>query len=123
VTVHGDVSAEARQRALRTVLVSDVFADNAELIAAAAAQVPPGHVLVAVVDAGHGFAGTHHVAEPEIASRVPELESPDGWAMVFSAGSTAERIRRRAESMANIAQQRVARIDRINARRAGAGEG
>lgn len=119
VAMHGDFSPEARQRALRTILVSDVFADNADEIVAALLRVPAGHVLVAVVDEGHGFAGTHHVEEAQIAQRVPELEHPGGWAMVFSPGTKPEDVKRRANSMADIAQKRLERIDRINARREG----
>lgn len=115
---HGDYSPEARERALRTVLVSDIFADNAEVIVGALVHVPAGHVLVAVVDEGHGFAGTHHVAEADIPTRVPELEHPGGWAMVFSPGHDVDGVRRRAQSMGDIAQQRVKLIDKITAKRA-----
>jgi hypothetical protein len=118
VTMHGDFSPEARERALRTILVSDVFADNAENIVAALLHVPADHVLVAVVDEGHGFAGTHHVEESKIVERVPELEEPGGWAMVFSPGTKPEDVVRRAAQMADIAKARLERIDRIIARRA-----
>jgi hypothetical protein len=117
---HGDFSPEARERALRTVLVSDVFAENADDIAAALLHVPAGHVLVAIVDEGHGFAGTHHVDEADIPIRIPELESAGGWVMVFSAGTRPEEVRRRATSMGDIAQQRVKLIDKIIAKKAAA---
>jgi hypothetical protein len=112
-----DLSPQARERARRTVGVADVFADHAEQIEAAVADVPEGHVLVAVVDAEHRFTGTHHVSTAELVNRVTELEGPGGWAMVFSPGADAESVRRRTEEMASIAGQRVAAIDRITARR------
>ncbi len=114
---HGDFSAEARERAGRTAQVAFVFAERAEVIVAALLEVPSGHVLVAVVDGGHQFAGTHHVVQSELARRIPELEHPDGWAMVFSPGTSVAEVRRRSEEMASIARQRAAAIDRILARR------
>jgi hypothetical protein len=114
---HGDFSPAARDRAGRTAEIAVVFADRAEVIVAALPEVPDGHVLVAVVDADHEFQGTHHVAQAELAQRVPELEHPDGWAMVFSPGTSVEQVRRRSEEMASIARQRAAAIDRILARR------
>ncbi len=116
-----DLSPEARARATRTRQVAGVFADNAEAIMQALADVPDGHVLVAVVDADHDFTGTHHVHTETMVERVPELES-GGWAMVFPAGTTREDIRRRTAELADIAGKRIAAIDRITARRdAGSG--
>lgn len=112
-----DLSPEARARAGRTVEVAAIFAAHAETIVAALPDVPAGHVLVALVDHAHRFAGTHHVDKGEMAARVPELEDPDGWAMVFTPGVTAADVRRRTGEMADIAQQRIAAIDRITARR------
>jgi hypothetical protein len=118
VATHGDFSPEARDRAHRTVLVADVFAEHAEVIVAALPDVPENHVLVAVVDAGHSFGGVHHVDRAELVQRVPELESEGGWAMVFAPQSSVADVRRRADEMASIAAQRAAVIDRIVARRA-----
>lgn len=118
VKMHGDFSPEARERALRTILVADVFADHAEEIVADLLHIPGEHVLVAVVDENHGYGGTHHVEEAKIVARVPELEEPGGWAMVFSAGTNPVEVRRRADQMADIAKQRVQAIDRILAKRA-----
>ena len=115
---HGDFSPEARERAHRTVLVADVFADHAEVIVAALPDVPEGHVLVAVVDPSHSFSGTHHVGQTDLVERVPELEDGGGWAMVFSPGASAEDVRQRTDKMASLASQRAAAIDRILARRA-----
>jgi hypothetical protein len=112
-----DLSPEAKARASRTVEVAEVFADNADLIVAALTDVPDGHVLVALVNDGHAFTGTHHVEKATMVDRVIELEQ-GGWAMVFTPGATAEDIRRRTTEMAGIAQQRIAAIDRITARRA-----
>lgn len=114
-----DLSPEARGRASRTVEVAAVFAENAQAIVAALPDVPEGHVLVAVVDHDHTFAGTHHVEKATMVERVPELEGPEGWAMVFTPGATVADVRRRTSEMADIAGKRIAAIERINARRAG----
>ena len=116
---HGDFSLEARERAHRTILVADVFADHAEIIVAELTEVADDAVLVAVVDATHRFSGTHHVERANLVERVPQLEDGGGWAMVFSPGVSADDIRRRTDEMASIASQRAAAIDRINARKAG----
>jgi hypothetical protein len=115
---HGDFSPEARERAYRTVLVADVFADNAEVIVAALPDLPDGSVLLAVVEPNHAFGGTHRVGRDELVERVPELESGGGWVMVFSSGTSVDDVRRRSDEMASIASQRAAAIERILARRA-----
>jgi hypothetical protein len=112
------LSPEARERAHRTVLVADVFAENAEFIVAALPDLPDDVVLVAVVDPDHAFSGTHQVQQADLVERVPDLEEGGGWAMVFSHGATVDDIRRRTNEMASIARQRAAAIDRINAKRA-----
>jgi chitinase len=111
-----DLSPEARARAVRTADVAAVFAANADVILTALADVPAGHVLVAVVDQDHAFDGTHHVHTEMMVERVPELEA-DGWAMVFPLGTTRADIERRTGELADIARQRIAVIDRITARR------
>jgi hypothetical protein len=116
VTNHGDYSAEARTAAEDKARAAGVFADNAEVIVAALPDVPEGHVLVAVVDATHSFAGTHHVPKDEIVARVPELEG-SGWAMVFTAGSAVGDVRRRTDEMASLARRRAEMITRIRTRR------
>lgn len=113
-----DLSPEAKERARQTVVVAEVFGANAELIAAAVAEVPDEHVLVAVVDGSHAFSGTHHVSTADLVEIVPSLEADGGWAMVFSSGADAEHVRRRTAEMASIAQQRIDTIERIQARRA-----
>jgi hypothetical protein len=112
-----DLSPEARARAGRTIEVAGVFAEHAEVIVAALPDVPEGHVLIALVDHQHEFAGTHHVEKATMVERVPELEGPDGWAMVFTPGATVDDVRRRTAEMADIAGKRIAAIDRITARR------
>jgi hypothetical protein len=112
-----DLSPEARDRARETIAVAEVFGANADEIAAAVAESSPGHVLVAVVDETHAFAGTHHVSRDELVDAVPALEADGGWAMVFSSGANADHIRRRTAEMASIARQRLDTIDRIVARR------
>ena len=99
-------------------MAAEVFGANAERIAAAVAEVEDTHVLVAVVDNGHEFTGTHYVSKDDLVEKVPALERDGGWAMVFSTGADAEHVRRRTAEMASIAQQRVEAIDRIVKRRA-----
>ncbi len=117
MSMHGDLSPQARERAAQTVEVADVFAENAEVIVARLPELPDQHVLVVVVDATRQVTGLHHVAQADLVMRVPELETSGGWAMVFSPTSTAEDVRRRAQEMASIAQKRAEAIDRITARR------
>jgi hypothetical protein len=112
-----DLSPEARARAGRTVEVAAVFAAHADEIVAALADVPADHVLIALVDHQHEFSGTHHVEKATMVERIPELEGPDGWAMVFSPGATLDDVARRTTEMADIAGKRIAAIDRITARR------
>jgi hypothetical protein len=116
VTNHGDYSAEARTAAEDKARAAGVIADNAEAIVAALPDVPDGHVLIAVVDETHAFAGTHHVPKDEIVARVPELEG-SGWAMVFTAGSDVADVRRRTDEMASLARRRAEMITRIRTRR------
>jgi hypothetical protein len=113
-----DLSPEAKARANRTIEVAGIFAENADQIVAALTDVPAGHVLVAVVDESHQFTGTHHVHTEVMVERVPELEE-GGWAMVFPPGTTRADIERRTSELADIAQKRIAAIDRITARRDG----
>jgi hypothetical protein len=116
MTNHGDYSPEARTAAQAKARAAGVFAAHAEVIVAALPDVPDGHVLVAVVDDGHEFSGTHHVAKDDIVARVPELEG-SGWAMVFTAGSGVDDVRRRSDEMAMLARRRAEMITRILARR------
>ena len=118
MTNHGDHSPEARTAAEAKARAAGVFADHAEIIVAALPDVPDGHVLVAVVDAGHDFSGTHHVPQDEIVVQVPQLEG-NGWAMVFTTGTDADAIRRRTDEMATLARRRAEMITRIQARRQG----
>ena len=101
---HGDFSPEARERAHRTVLVADVFADNAEVIVAELPNVARRRTCWSPWStATHEFGGTHHVERSDLVERVPELEDGGGWAMVFSPGVDAADIRRRTDEMASIA--------------------
>lgn len=111
------VSPEALERARRTILVSDVFADHAVEIVSAVGSVPEEHVLVVVVDGNHKFSGMHHVRMTELVEKVPPLEGDGGWTMVFSTGATESSVRERTDKMAELAQQRVDAIIRITARR------
>jgi hypothetical protein len=112
-------SPEARARAVQTIEVADIFVAKADEIMAAMADVPAGHVLVAVVDDTHHFTGTHHVPTDTMVERVPELESDGGWAMIFPLGTTRHDVERRTAELADINRKRIAAIDRIIARRAG----
>jgi hypothetical protein len=117
MAMHGDHSPEARARAARTADAAAIFAEHAEHIVAALPEVPDGHVLVAVVDDGHSFTGTHHVEQERLVERIPELEGDGGWAMVFTAGVDEDAVRRRTEEMATLARRRGEIIDRIRAKR------
>jgi hypothetical protein len=117
MAMHGDYSPAARAAAEGKVRAAAVFADHAEVIVAALVEVPEEHVLVAIVDDGHAFSGTHHVAQEELVERIPQLEGAGGWAMVFTAGAGVDDVRRRADEMADLARRRAEMIDRINARR------
>jgi hypothetical protein len=116
MTNHGDYSAEARTAAEGKAKAAGVFAAHAEVIVAALPDLPAGHVLVAVVDDSHEFAGTHQVAKDDIVVRVPELEGT-GWAMVFAAESELADVRRRTDEMATLARRRAEMITRIRTRR------
>ncbi|GAB2482518.1 hypothetical protein [Jatrophihabitans fulvus] len=116
MTNHGDWSPEAKQAALGKARAAGVFADHAEVIVAACADVPDGHVLVAIVDDGHEFGGTHHVPQDEIVERVPQLEQ-EGWAMVFTPGTDVPGVQRRTDEMGTLARRRAEMITRILARR------
>jgi hypothetical protein len=111
-----DLSPEAQERARRTIIVAGVFGEHAEEIEAAVVEVTDGEFLVAVVDDQHEFTGMHRVDTGDLIERVAALEGP-GWAMVFSPGADVASVRRRTSEMADIAAQRIAAIDRINARR------
>jgi hypothetical protein len=118
MTSHGDYSLEARAAAEGKARAAGVFADHAEIIVAALPDVPENHVLVAIVDEQHAFAGTHHVHTDDIVVRVPELEGT-GWAMVFAVGSDVDDVRRRTAEMATLARRRAEMITRIRARKNG----
>jgi hypothetical protein len=116
MTTHGDFSLEARAAAEQKARAAGVFAAHAERIAQAADMVAEGYVLVAVVSAEHELTGTHHVEQATVVEAIPELEG-DGWAMVFSPGTTAAEVYRRTEEMATIARRRAEMITRIRTRR------
>ena len=116
MTNHGDYSDEARVAAQGKVHAAGVFAAHAEVIVAALPDLPEGHVLVAIVDRAHEFAGTHHVPQDEIVARIPQLEA-DGWAMVFTEGTDVSAVRRRSDEMAMLARRRAEMITRIRTRR------
>jgi hypothetical protein len=113
-----DLTPEARERATRTIAVAEIFAQHAAEIEVGVADLPDGHVLVAVIDAGHNFTGMHQVDKTDLVARVVELEGPGGWAMVFSPGADADHVRGRTVEMADIAGKRISAIDRIRARQA-----
>lgn len=114
---HGDFSPAARAHAQRTVEVAAILADHAEFIVEQLAEVPDGHVLVAVVDLDNQVSGLHHVPQGDLVELVPLLEANDGRSMVFSPGSSVADVRRRTEDLSSTARRRTEVIDRINARR------
>ena len=76
-------------------------------------------MLVAVVDDGHAFTGTHHVVRrTKLVERVPQLEGDGGWAMVFTRGRGRRRrpAPHRGDGHDRAAPRREM-IDRILARR------
>jgi hypothetical protein len=111
------LSPAATQKGHRTIAVAQIFAAQADEIAANAAQLPAKHVLVAVVGGDDAFRGTHVVSESQLIERVKELEFPDSSAMVFSAGADADHVRARTAEMAALARKRIETIERINAKR------
>jgi hypothetical protein len=117
MTSHGDYSPSARAAAVAKARAATIFAEQAERIAAAAELVAEGFVLVAVVSADHELTGTHHVEQAAVVDLVPQLEGEGGWAMVFSPGTSAGDVQRRAAEMATIASARAEMIARIAARR------
>jgi len=112
-----DLSPQQIDRSRRTIEAARVFADNAEAIVAHVDGLPDDHVVVAVVTSDHVFDGVHHVSRQELVERVPALEGEGGWAMVFSAGADAAHIDARTAEMISLAEQRIAMIERIVAKR------
>jgi hypothetical protein len=112
-----DVSPEQIERSRRTIQAARVFADNSEAIVAHVGELPDDHVVVAVVTSEHEFAGVHHVSRLELVERVPQLEGPSGWAMVFSPGTDHAHVAARTEEMISLADKRIEMISRIAGRR------
>lgn len=110
-----DLSPEAIETSRRKVRAAAVFAENTDVIVAKVGELPEDHVVVAVVTADYVFHGVHHVSRTELVERVPALEG-DGWAMVFSEGADAEHVAFRTSEMANLAQKRIAMIEKLLAR-------
>jgi hypothetical protein len=59
----------------------------------------------------------HWVSETELIERIADLEGPGGSAMVFNRGIEPGHVHGRTSELASIAEQRIATIDRITARR------
>jgi hypothetical protein len=111
-----DVSPEQIDKSRRTIRAARVFADHAEVIVAHVTELPEEHVVVAVVTAEYEFSGVHHVSRTELVEKVPALEGPDGWAMVFSPGADNDHIAARTSEMVNLAEKRIAMLQKIAAR-------
>ncbi len=112
-----DVSPEQIAKSRRTIRAAAVFAENSEAIVAHVGQLPDDHLVVAVVTEEYLFDGVHHVSRHELVERVPALEGPAGWAMVFSAGTDHEHVAVRTAEMISLAEKRIEMISRIAARR------
>jgi hypothetical protein len=112
-----EISPEQVEKSRRTIKAAGVFAENAETIVAHVDALPDEHVVVAVVTSSYDFNGVHHVSRQELVERVPALEGPDGWAMVFSPGADAEHISARTAEMIALAEKRIAMLEKIAARR------
>jgi len=111
-----EISPEQVEKSRRTIRAAGIFADHADAIVDHFRELPEDHVVVAVVTVDYVFDGVHHVAREELVERVPALEGPDGWAMVFSAGTDVEHVASRAAEMVNLAEKRIEMIERIAAR-------
>jgi hypothetical protein len=112
-----DLTPEQVERSRRTIRASEVFADNAGAIVAHVGMLPEDHVVVAVVTGDHVFTGVHHVPRQDLVEKVPELEGPNGWAMVFSVGADEAHVASRTAEMASLAAKRIEMIRRITSRR------
>jgi hypothetical protein len=110
-----DLTPAAVARAEQTIKAAQVFAANAELVAARTPDLPHEHTLVAIVSSDLEFTGTHVVSRAQLVAVVPGLEG-DGWAMVFSHRSDADQVRHRAGEMAAIARKRIEMIARLRAK-------
>jgi len=113
-----DVSPEQIEKSRRTIRAAAVFADNAEVIVAKVVELPEDHIVVAIVTSDYLFDGVHHVSRQELVERVPALEG-EGWAMVFSQGADEEHVGIRTAEMINLAEKRIAMIERLLARAEG----
>lgn len=111
-----DISPEQLDKSHRTIRAAGVFAENSDAIVAHVAELPEDHVVVAVVTEDYVFDGVHHVSRHELVERVPALEGPAGWAMVFSAGADDEHVAARTAQMIALAEKRIEMISRIAAR-------
>jgi hypothetical protein len=112
-----DISPEQIDKSRRTIKAAEVFADNSEAILEHIRVLPAEHVVVAVVTEDYDFSGVHHVSTEELVETVPALEGPTGWAMVFSAGADPEHVAARTAEMIALAEQRIAMLEKILARR------
>jgi hypothetical protein len=112
-----DISPEQIERSRRTIRAAGVFAENSRTIVSHVTQLPEDHVVVAVVTEDYLFHGVHHVSRLELVEKVPALEGPNGWAMVFSAGADADHVDARTSEMIALAEKRIAMISKIAARR------
>jgi hypothetical protein len=114
-----EISPEQVDKSRRTIRAASIFADHADHIVAKVVELPEDHVVVAVVTADYEFDGVHHVSRLELVERVPALEGPDGWAMVFSAGADHAHVATRTTEMAALATKRIEMLEKIAARRQG----
>jgi hypothetical protein len=118
-----EISPEQIDKSRKTIKAAGVFAEHADKIVAHVDQLPEEHVVVAVVTAAHEFSGVHHVSRLELVEKVPALEGPDGWAMVFSPGADEEHVQARTAEMAALAEKRIGMLQKISARREAEGAG
>ena len=112
-----EISPEQVAKSRRTIQAAGVFAENADKIVAHVGELPDDHVVVAVVTEEYDFHGVHHVSVEELVERVPALEGPNGWAMVFSAGADHEHVAARTAEMIALAEKRIEMIEKIVARK------
>ena len=111
-----DISPDQVAKSRRTIQAANVFASHADAIVSHVDELPDEHVVVAVVTEDYTFDGVHHVSVEELVERVPALEGPNGWAMVFSAGADHDHVAARTSEMIALAEKRIAMIEKIAAR-------
>jgi len=99
------LSAEAIERANKTVQAAQVLRNNLQAIAQACAQAKRDEVIVALVGPDLTFEGAHTISRHRLRRHVLGLER-GSWHLVFSAQSDIQEIEYRCLTMGHLAQAR-----------------